>query len=329
MKAVWYDEQGHAGEILQRGELPTPEAQAGEVRVRLEASGVNPADCLRRQGLGYSQEFPRIIPNSDGAGSIDQVGAGVPETWLGKRVWLYNGQRFRAYGTAAEYIALSADLVAELPAHVDFEAGATLGIPCMTAHRGVFLAGSVQGQTLLVTGGAGAVGHYAIQLAKWAGATVITTVSTPKKAAHALAAGADHILNYRSDDVLKSVMELTGGAGVDHIVDVDFGGNLSVSLQAVKLNGTIAFYASRGASAPSISAGALIRRNISIFAIGLPGSPLAARQRAQRDIGRWLMAKRGLLTISERFSLDDTAIAHEAVERGDKLGTVVVKLNDG
>jgi NADPH:quinone reductase len=162
MRAVWYDHQGAADEVLVCGELPTPEAGYGEVRVRLEASGVNPSDTYRRRGPP-AMEYPRVVTNSDGAGVVDQVGPGVPERWIGKRVWLYNGQRNgRWMGTAAEYIALSADLVTELPDHVSFAEGATFGVPGMTAHRCVFVAGPVQGKTLPVTGGAGAVGHYAI-----------------------------------------------------------------------------------------------------------------------------------------------------------------------
>ena len=182
MRAVWYDRQGAADEVLVCGELPTSEAGHGEVRVRLEASGVNPSDTYRRRGPP-AMEYPRVVTNSDGAGVVDQVGPGVSQHWLGKRVWLYNGQRNgRWMGTAAEYIALSADLVTELPNHVSFAEGATLGVPAMTAHRAVFVGGPVQGKTLIVTGGAGAVGHYAVQLATWAGATVIATVSSSEKA---------------------------------------------------------------------------------------------------------------------------------------------------
>jgi NADPH2:quinone reductase len=181
MRAVWYDRQGAADEALVCGELPTPDAGYGEVRVKLEASGVNPSDTYRRRGPP-AMEYPRVITNSDGAGVIDQVGPAVDKQWLGKRVWLYNGQRNgRWMGTAAEYIALSVDLVTELPDHVSFAEGATLGVPAMTAHRAVFVGGPVQGKTLLVTGGAGAVGHYAVQLANWAGATVIATVSSAER----------------------------------------------------------------------------------------------------------------------------------------------------
>src|SRR6201999_669727 len=166
---------------------PTPEPGTGQVRVRLEASGVNPSDTYRRRGA-VPAEYPRVIPNSDGAGVVDKTGPMVPQRWVGKRVWLYNGQRNgRWMGTAAEYICLDADLVTELPSHVSFAEGATLGIPGMTAHGCVFANGPVQGKTLLVTGGAGAGGHYAVQLASWAGATVIATVSSSEKADRAQA----------------------------------------------------------------------------------------------------------------------------------------------
>src|SRR5258708_3623360 len=197
MQAVWYERHGKPHDVLELGEIATPDAGPGEVRVRLEASGVNPADCYRRQGPG-PMEFPRVVTHSDGAGVVDRVGHGVAASWIGRRVWLYNGQRNgRWMGTAAEYIALDADLVTPLPDRVSFAEGATLGIPCMTAHCCLFIAGPVQGRVVLVTGAAGAVGHYAVQLAKWAGATVIGTVSTPAKAERARAAGADHVINYR------------------------------------------------------------------------------------------------------------------------------------
>lgn len=163
MRAVWYERRTKPHEVLEPGEMPAPDAGPGEVRVRLEASGVNPADCYRRQGPG-PMEFPRVITHSDGAGVVDRVGPGVAATWIGRRVWLNNGQRNgRWMGTAAEYVALDADLVTPLPDHVSFAEGATLGIPCMTAHRCVFVAGPVQGRTVLVTGGAGAVGQYAVR----------------------------------------------------------------------------------------------------------------------------------------------------------------------
>jgi NADPH2:quinone reductase len=325
MRAVWYERQGPADEVLVLGELPTPAAGPGEVRVRLEASGVNPSDTYRRRGPP-AMEYPRVVTNSDGAGTVDQVGAGVPEGWLGKRVWLYNGQRNgRWCGTAAEFIALDVDLVTALPAHVGFAEGATLGVPGMTAHRCVFVAGPVQGRTVLVTGGAGAVGHYAVQLASWAGATVIATVSSADKAARARAGGAAHVIDYKREDVAARVREITGGAGVDHVVDVDFGGNLAATLAAVRATGSIAVYASNGDRTPRLPVRELMQRNLSIHAMSLAGVPHEARRRAQSDIARWLATGERQLSVAARFPLAETAAAHQAVERGGKVGAVVVE----
>src|SRR5271170_2821993 len=177
MKAVWYERTGAAREVLSFGDMPTPQAGPGEVRVRLEASGVNPSDAGRRAGTYSAMEYPLVIPNSDGAGVVDQVGDGVTRLAAGQRVWLFNGQRNgRAFGTAAQYISLAEHLVTPLPDDVSFAAGATLGIPGMTAWCSLFGDGPIAGRTVLVTGGAGAVGHYGVQLAKWGGARVIATV---------------------------------------------------------------------------------------------------------------------------------------------------------
>src|ERR1700675_1317226 len=227
MKAVWYEGTGVAADVLSFGDMPTPVAGPGEVRVRLEASGVNPADVGRRAGSYRAMEFSRVIPNSDGAGIVDQVGDGVTRLQIGQRVWLYNGQRNgRAFGTAAEYIALAEQLVTPLPDDVSFAAGATLGIPSMTAWCCLFGDGPIAGQTVLVTGGAGAVGHYAVQLAKAGGARVIATVSSSIKDMEARLAGADLVVNYQTEDVVAKTLAFTDGRGVDRVVDVDFGGNL-------------------------------------------------------------------------------------------------------
>ena len=211
---------------------------------------------------------------------------------------------------------------------MSFVEGACLGIPCMTAHRAVTLGGDIGGKTVLVTGGAGAVGHYAIQWAKHFGARVITTVSSLEKAAHAKEAGADLIVNYRSEDVAARVREYTGGSGVDHVVDVDFGGNLATTLQVVASNGSIAYYASRGNVAPVVSAPDVMRRNLAIHGILLNSAPHAARKRAQADIVQRLR-NRGLLhTVSAVYPLARTAEAHAAVEYAAKNGTVVVSIRD-
>jgi NADPH2:quinone reductase len=257
---------------------------------------------------------------------VDEVGAGVAARWLGKRVWLYNGQRNgRWMGTAAEHIALDVDLVTELPAHVSFAEGATLGVPCMTAHRCVFLAGPVQGRVLLIAGGAGAVGHYAVQLAKWAGATVIATASSVEKAERARQGGADHVIDYRREDVVARVREITDGIGVDHVVDVDFGGNMIATLGAVRANGSIAVYASNGDRTPKVPIRELMQNNIALHSMSLPGSPHESRRRAQSDIARFVAVPGRVLSVAERFPLYETAAAHLAVERGGKVGTVIVE----
>src|SRR3982751_3524096 len=246
MKAVWYERAGPAPEVLTFGEMPTPVAGPGEGRVRVEAPGVNPADVGRRGGSYRAVEYPRVIPNSDGAGIVDQAGDGVTRLKIGQRVWLFNGQRNgRAFGTAAEYIALSEQLVTPLPDRLSFAEGATLGVPGMTAWCCLFCDGPIAGKTVLVTGGAGAVGHYAVQLAKWGGAQVIATVSSAMKGEQARQAGADLVVNYRDEDVVAKAMAFTGGRGVDQLVDVDFGGNLATTLKLMAMNSTIAVYATK------------------------------------------------------------------------------------
>ena len=325
MRAVWYDRQGPANEVIVTGELPTPEPGTGEVRVRLHAAGVNPSDTYRRRGA-VPAEYPRVIPSSDGAGMIDKVGSMVPDRWIGKRVWLYNGQRNgRWMGTAAEYICLNADLVTELPDHVSFAEGATLGIPGLTAHGCVFAGGPIQGKILLVTGGAGAVGHYAVQFAAWAGATVIATVSTDEKAARARAGGAHHVVNYRTEDVAARVRDITGGALVDHVVDVDFGGNLAAVLASVRDGGSIAYYASNGALDPSVPLRTVMAKNLTIRGFVLPTSAHADRKRAQTDMARFIATPGRILSVDGVFPLHQTAAAHLSVEQGGKTGTVVIE----
>ena len=178
---------------------------------------------------------------------------------------------------------------------------------------------------LLVTGAAGAVGHYAVQLAQWAGATVIATVSSDAKAERARAGGADHVINYRTEDVAARVRDITGGNGVDHVVDVDFGGNLAATLRCVRPNGSIAIYASNGDRTPRLPVGELMQRNISLYPMSLPGTPHAARKRAQSDMASWIATEPRILSVAARFPLAEAAAAHEAVERGDKIGTVVIE----
>jgi NADPH2:quinone reductase len=325
MKAVWYERCGPATEVLNFGEQPTPAAGPGEVRIRLEASGVNPADVGRRAGRYRGLEFPLIIPNSDGAGIVDQAGPGVTRLEAGQRVWLFNGQRNgRALGTAAEYIALAEPLVTPLPDQLSFAQGATLGIPAMTAWCSLFADGPIVGKTVLVTGGAGAVGHYAVQLAKWGGAKVIATVSSAAKAEQARLAGADLVVNYKTEDVVAKALDFTGQRGVDHLADVDFGGNIATSLKLMALNSTIAVYATNGNRTPVVPMRELMEKCINLRTLVLFALPWPLLSTAQADITKWLMAGPRLHNIAGQYALSDTAQAHLAVEKGDKLGTVVV-----
>src|SRR5215475_7307802 len=278
---------------------------------------------------GYAESIQRSLPTGSSAmetaehrepyesrGSRTDLGAprgesplgdSTSDRWLGKRVWLYNGQRNgRWQGTAAEYIALSVDLVTELPDHVSFAEGATLGVPGMTAHRSVFVAGPVQGKTLLVTGGAGAVGHYAVQLATWAGARVIATVSSPEKAERARAGGAEHVINYRQEDVAARVLDITNGVGVDHIAEVDFGGNLAATLRCLRVNGSIMIYASNGDREPNVPVRELMQKNLTIYAMSLAGVPHPDRRRAQSDIAAWTATPGRILSVAARFPLYQT-----------------------
>jgi NADPH2:quinone reductase len=327
MRAVWYEATGPATSVLTAGEMPDPLPAPGEIRVRLMASGVNPADCNRRAGRGYAMEAPRIIPNSDGAGVVDALGDGVEAAWLGRRVWLYNAQRGRPFGTAAGFTCVPVALAADLPEGVPFEVGACLGIPAMTAHRCLFADGPVAGLRVLVAGAGGAVGNYAIQLARRGGAAqVLATASGGWKATDALAAGAGAVFDYRAPDCAARILDATGGHGADRIVEVDLGGNVALWSAVVALNGTVAAYASRGDATPRIPFAALMRRNVALRGVLLNTCPEVARAAAQADITAWLRegAPAPLHRIAATFPLAATADAHAAVERGDKRGTVIV-----
>jgi NADPH2:quinone reductase len=324
MKAVWYDKQGPAREVLNYGDMPTPESGPGEVRIKLEASGVNPSDTYRRAGTADPMEYPRVIANSDGAGIVDQIGPGAKRYKVGDRVWLYNGQRNgRAFGTAAEYIALDENLVTSLPDNVSFAEGATLGVPGMTAWVCLFHAGPIDGQTVLVTGGAGAVGHYGIQLAKWGGARVITTVSSPQKAKIAHAAGADLVIDYKQEDVAERVRKFSP-TGVDRIVEVDFGGNIATTEKLLSRFSTVAIYATKGNVKPQVTVRVLTSKNVTIYCMQLPLTPMPLQRKAQAGMAEWLAGGRRIHMVAAQFPLKETVGAHLAVEAGTKLGTVIV-----
>jgi NADPH2:quinone reductase len=326
MRAGWYEKYGPAREVIKVGELETPQAGPGEVRVRVRASGVNPSDVKARAGSRGPWRWERIIPHSDGAGEIDQAGPGVDPARVGERVWLFNGQWQRTYGTAAQYIVIPALYAVKLPSAVSFEEGACLGIPAMTAHRALFTDGPIRGKTVLVTGGAGAVGFYAIQLAKWAGARVIATVSGEAKAARSREAGADEIVNYRAEDVVQRIQALTGGEGVDHVVDVDFGENLPVTSQVTKENGVVASYASSRVREPVLPWYTFMQKGVLIRPVFVYTMPDEAKRAACADINRIIEEGKLRHAVAARFPLDELAAAHEAQEGGEVMGNIVVEI---
>lgn len=324
MRAAWYEKNGPAAQVLRVGELPDPVPGPGEVQVRLHASAVNPSDVKARAG-SRKVAWERIVPDSDGAGVIESVGPGVEPSRTGQRVWVYNGQWERPYGTSAQYIAVPAALAVPLAESLSFEQGACLGIPVMTAHRCLFADGPIASKTVLVTGGAGVVAHYAIQLAKWAGARVVTTVSSAAKAEHAAAAGADVIINYRTERVIERVRETVGA--VEHVVDVDFGANLPVTAQILRPSGIVASYASMGNLNPVFPYADLFRLNPVIRPVFVYTMPEAAKAQAHADIARWLKEAKAMFAIAERFPLTEVVNAHLAVERGEKIGHVILTID--
>src|ERR1051325_2485585 len=242
MRAAYYERNGTAREVLRVGEVETPTAGPGEVRVKLATSGVNPSDVKSRQGSTRKIAWPRVIPQSDGAGIIDQVGDGVAKSRIGERVWVWNGQWKRPFGTAAEYIVLPAAQAVELPDKVTFETGACLGIPAITAYHAVALSQAAKETTLLVAGGAGSVSQYVIQFAKMAGATVLTTISSPDKAKAARDAGADHAIDYKRENVGERVMQITGKKGVDTVIEMDLATNAQLIPSVLRPKGSVIVY---------------------------------------------------------------------------------------
>lgn len=326
MKACWYERNGPAREVLRLGTLDTPVPGPGEVRVRIHWSGVNPSDVKRRAGWNHQViPFPRVVPQMDGSGVIDQVGEGVDPGRMGERVWLHSTAWKRPFGTAAEYAVTPQHRAVPLPAGIDLRVGASLGVPALTAHRAVFGFGSVAGRTVLVTGGAGAVGFYAIQLAKWGGARVLATTSGGDKAGEALRAGADAVIDYRREDVAARVLELTDGAGADHVVEVDFGANLPATLKLLKPHGGIATYASMGQPMPAIPFYEMMTRNLRVLWVFVYELPHPVLAQAGLEIEAWLAAGQVRFPRLHEFALDDIAAAHEAVESG-LPGKVLVRV---
>ena len=325
MRAAYYESNGPAREVLRVADVETPQAGRGEVRVRLRTSGVNPSDVKSRAGLTRKIAFPRVIPHSDGAGEIDAVGEGVSPARVGERVWVWNGQWRRPFGTAAEWIVLPSEQAVRLPANVTMEAGACLGIPAYTGYQGALLARAKEGSTVLVAAGAGAVGHYAIQFAKKRKATVITTVSSPAKAEIARAAGADHVIDYKREDVGERVMAITAKRGVDAVIEMDLAANARLLPTVLAPNGVVAVYGS-GAAEASIPFQFLLQNSITLQFFLVYLMPAEMRQRATADITQMLEQGELIHNVAQTFDLGDMVAAHEAVESGKAMGNIVVKL---
>lgn len=329
MRAAYYERKGAAREVLAIGELERPAPAPGEVLVAVKASGINPSDTKGRGGArgNIAMPFPRIIPHQDGAGIVEAVGEGVPRSRIGERVWLYEAQLGRAHGTAADYVALPARNAVPLPDSVSFAEGACLGVPAMTAHRCVFADGPVDGQTILVTGGAGAVGFYAVQFAARAGARVIATVGSEEQARIARAAGAHLAIDRRREDVAARIADFTGAArGVDRIVEVAFGANLETSLKLLKPNGVIATYASDAEPEPALPFWPLVMLDAAIRFILVYAMTDAAHDEAIAAISDALREGTLRHNIGTRLPLERTAEAHELVESGRGGGKVVLEL---
>ncbi|MDA4846156.1 NADPH:quinone reductase [Hoeflea poritis] len=335
MRAAWYRQTGPASDVLETGSLPDDTAGPpgpGEVRVRIRASGINPADVKRRAGWGgLAMEHDCVVPHADGAGIVEAVGEDVSSSWQGQRVWMRNaqggyGEAGRAFGTAAEYVSLPVAQVFALPEPLGFAQGACLGIPALTAYAAVFGDGPVTGNTVLVTGAAGAVGHFAAQFAHAGGARVIATVSSEEKAAHVRAVGVDDILFRHDEDIAARVMEMTGNDGVDRIVEVDFGANLGITRQIIRPHSVIAAYSSTAEPNPVLPYYDFAFRGATLrFIQGFLLTPRIL-EAAVAFIAR--LAGDGQLTVAlaRQLPLERIAEAHELVESGNAIGNVVLEI---
>jgi NADPH2:quinone reductase len=325
MRAAFYTRQGPAAEVLGVGEQPTPEPGPGEVRVKLRTSGVNPSDWkVRRGGFGRGMAAPLVIPHSDGAGEIDAVGSGVSRR-IGERAWIWNGQWRRPHGTAAQYIVLPSSQAVRLPDNVEYAEGACLGIPALTAIQAVRLAEMERGSNVLIVGGAGSVAHYAIQLAKLRGARVITTVSGDAKAAHARRAGADHVVNYRNEDLAERIAAITEGRGVDALIELDLSSNARFYPSLLRPHARVAVYG-MSASQSDLPSLWLMQNSITLSLFLIYDISAADRSAGIEELTQLLEGGRLLHTIARRLPLEGIAEAHDIVERGEVIGNVVLDI---
>lgn len=327
MQAISYTTFGPAVEVLGLSDLPTPDPGPGEVLIRVAFSGVNPSDVKARAGTrpGVTRPpFDRIVPHSDGSGVIEAVGEGVPADRVGTRVWIWNGQWQRPFGTAASHICLPADQAVALPEAVSLETGAILGIPGLTACHAVFGGGDVAGKTVLVQGGAGTVGLLAVQLAKWGGAHVIATARGDGMKA-ARDAGANAVIDYTSGDLAAQILSAGNGAPVGRIVEVEFGLNAAVDTEVVAPNGTIAAYGSARDMKLQLDFGPLLFKAVTIDILLIYLLQPPERARAIRHLHAALAQGALRCPVAGTFALADCAAAHMAVEAGTRAGAILVE----
>ncbi len=330
MKAAWYERNGSARDVLQVGSLDKPGVYAGTVLVRVRSTGVNPSDTKRRERRPLPPGVTKMIPHQDGAGIIEEVGEGVDPSRVGQRVWIYEAIVSSNAGCAAEYVTVPSENAVQLPDSISFELGASLGVPALTAHRCIFADGPVKDKTLLITGGAGAVGALAIQFAKAAGAEVFTTVSRPEQATLAKQSGADFVINRYEGNLAIQVQEAAGTPGdpvIDRIVDVAFGETLPSAVKLLKQNGVIATYSSDAEPEPKIPFLPLLFLGATIRFVDVYSMPRQAHEQAVEATARGLREGWLKSTIASRFSLDNIVDAHEALESGKSVGKVVINID--
>src|SRR5262245_8629891 len=327
MKAAYYKSYGAASAVLEVGELPDPEPGPGEVRVKIAYSGVNPSDCNRRSGTRDRPGYPLIIPHSDGAGEIDKVGASVDKSRIGERVWTWNAQRGRPFGTAAEFVCLPSAQAVPMPSGVPLEFGAGFGVTAMTAYFSLFADGPLEGRDVLVTGAAGAVGLYAAQFAHLGQArSLLATVSTDLKADIARAAGVPVVVNYKTENVAERVLQATEKRGVERISEVDFGGNLATTLQVMCESTVIGAYASRGSQEPTLPFYPLLFANIVVRFIQCSLILGQLREAGIHDLTRWASEGRLQHPTPTILPMAEIVRAHELVESRSVIGKVMLAL---
>jgi len=329
MRAAWFESCGPASESLKLGTQLKPDAGDEEVLVRIKSSGVNPSDVKKRAaGAATQLDEGFIIPHSDGAGIIEAVGAGVSTDRIGERVWVYQAQFGRRFGTAAEYLAINQSRAVTLPDMASFETGACLGIPVMTAHRCVFAEGTVEGKTLLVTGGAGRVGYYAIQWAAQAGARVFATAGNHADGKICEAAGAIAVVNHREADWAEQLLRLGGGEKIDRVIDVEFGANLPQVLKLINTSGVIVSYSSMQVPEPRLPFLQMMYLDLTLRLVLVYVMPEQAKQAAIADISVALQRESLQHRIAHRLKFDEIVRSHELVEAGGTGGCVIVNIDD-